>query len=344
MRDEENMDELFTKVWKDESTRWKIFFIFINALFSILCALITQNIVLTIIYIIIVAFIDVCVAIYPYINLEKRINKILTLKAYIYLFFIFFASLPTFFGIVKKEIEISENLFSNLFANLFPNILGSLIVCSIINHITKFDYKQIVFSLMKEKKNYINIFIRIVFLGCFLNAVNYDVNEKWNWVNFFNSIYLFIIIFCGGIVLYTFVIRIIDNQYFGYTIKEVYPTMTLIVGMLFLLSCGIGPLFFKTGKHEPILLTMNSITACIIVIFLLVFLSRRTENKSNAYPFKIVLTFITVASANCIYNFYKWDKSGDWTQQLLSGGVIMVGVLTALLCANKIQKSKTKND
>lgn len=51
MRDEENMDELFTKVWKDESTRWKIIFIFINALFSTVYAFITQNIILTIIVI-----------------------------------------------------------------------------------------------------------------------------------------------------------------------------------------------------------------------------------------------------------------------------------------------------
>lgn len=339
------MDELLTKVWKDKSALWKIFFILLNALFSIFCALITQDIKLTVIYIIGVAIIDILVVICNYINLEKLINQTLTLKIYVkYIFFVFWASLPTFCGIVKHEIEISENLFANLFANFIPNILGTLIVCSITNHITRFDYKQITLSIIREKKNYINIFVRVAFLGCYINAVNYDVNEKWRCINLANSIYLFIIIFCGGIVFSTFVIRIIDSQYFGYTAKEVYPTMTLVAGILFLVSCGAGPLFFNVGKHEPILLTINSITACILVIFLLVFISRRTENKSNTYPLGRVLLFIIAIIINCGYNFSKWDKSGDWIQQLLSGGAILIFVLFALLWANKMQKSEVKND
>lgn len=265
------------------------------------------------------------------------------LKAYLkYIFLVFVASLPTICRII--EIEISEKLFANLFVNLVPNILGALIVCSISNHISKFNYKQITYSLIKEKKNYINIFIRVGFLGCYINAVNYNINEKWEWINVINSIYLFIIIFCGVILFSTFVIRIIDNQYFGCTAKEVYPSMTLVVGILFLVSCGVGPLCFNTGKHEPILLLMNSISACILIIFLLVFVSRRTENNPNTYPLFRVGLFVIIACINCGYNLYKWDKSGDWIQQLFSGGAILVIVLFALLFANKMQKSKMKND
>lgn len=339
------MDVLLTKVWNDKSARWKVIFILLNASFSILCALVTQNIILTVIYIIGVVIIDILVVISDYINLEKHIKKILSLKSYVkYLILIFFAALPTICGIGMKEIDFSENPFSNLFTNLVPNILGALIVCSIINHISKFDYQQIVYSLIEEKKNYVDIFIRVGFLGCYINAVNYDVNEKWQWINFFNSIYLFIIVFCGVIVFSTFVIRIIDNQNFGKTAKEVYPNMTLFVGILFLISCGAGPLFFNVGKHEPILLIMNSVTACVLIIFLLVFVSRRTENKSNTYPIVRVLLFIIAAGINCIYNCCKCDEVGDWPSQLFSGGGILAIVLIALLFANKMQRARTRVD
>lgn len=104
------------------------------------------------------------------------------------------------------------------------NILGAMIVCSFIYHISTFNYEQIVYSLIKKIKNYLNIFIRIGFLGCFLNSANYKVNEKWNLLNLTNSIYLFIIIFCGVIVLSSFVIRIIDSTYFGHSFEEIYCT------------------------------------------------------------------------------------------------------------------------
>lgn len=145
------------------------------------------------------------------------------------------------------------------------NILGAMIVCSFIYHISTFNYEQIVYSLIKKIKNYLNIFIRIGFLGCFLNSANYKVNEKWNLLNLTNSIYLFIIIFCGVIVLSSFVIRIIDSTYFGHSFEEIYPKRTLIWGELFLISCGVGPLVFKIGNHEPILLAFNSVTACVII-------------------------------------------------------------------------------
>lgn len=333
------MDELLTKAWKDEIVRWRIIFILLNALFSILCILITQNVIVSSLFVVGIAIIDILVELSKYTNLKKLISKLFTIKIYwYYICFFFIASLPTILGIYKKEIEVQKNLFGILFVNMVPNILGALIVCSIIDHISKFNYEQIIYSLIKEKKNYINIFIRIGFLGCFLNSANYKVNEKWNLVNFTNSIYLFVIIFCGAVVLSSFVIRIIDNKNFGDTFEKVYPKATLRFGELFLISCGIGPLVFKIGKHEPILLAMNSITACLIVIFLAVFISRRTENTANKHPFKSIIEFILVACGNCGYNFYKWDKSGNWGQQFFSGIAILMLVLVLLICANKIQK------
>lgn len=337
------MDELLTKAWKDEFVRWRIIFIVLNAFFSVLCIFITQNVVVSSLFVVGIAIIDILVEISKYINLKKLIKKLFSINIYwYYIGFVFLASLPTILGLLKKEIEVQKNLLSIVFVNMFSNILGALIVCSIINHISKFNYEQIIYSLIKKKKNYINIFIRIGFLGCFLNSANYEVNEKWNSVNFANSIYLFVIIFCGVVVFSSFVIRIIDNNNFDYTFEEVFPKMTLYIGELFLISCGVEPLFFRIGKHEPILLAMNSITACIIVIFLAVFISRRTENATNKYPFKSIIAFILIACANCGYNFYKWDKSGNWSQQIFSGVSILIFVLALLLWANKIQKSENK--
>lgn len=339
---------MLKKIWKDERVCWRIIFILLNAFFSILCILITQNILISSFFVVGIAIIDILVEISKFIDLEKVINKLFSIKIYwYYIGFIFLALLPTIIG--REEIEIQKNLSGKLFVNAVPNILGALIVCSIIEHISKFNYKNIVCLLIKEIKNYINIVIRIGFLGCFLNSANYKVNEKWNLVNIANSIYLFVIIFSGAIVLGSFVMRIVDTEYFGFTFKKVYPNKTLFFGELFLISCGIGPLCFKLGKHEPILLMMNSISACIIVIFLAVFISRRTEDTSDIHKikriiafgihkFKWIILFILIAGINCAVNFYNWDKSGNWSQQIFSGVAILIFVLSLLLWLNKVSK------
>lgn len=334
------MNELITKILKDKPVLWRIFFILLNALFSILCAFITQDIILTILFIIGTAIIDILAVIYIYLNLEERINKIFKSK-YKYLFFIFWALSPTIFGVMSKEIDIYDNFPSNLFANLFPNILGTCIVCSIINDISKFGYERIVYLLMQSKKELINTFIRVAYFGCFLNAVNYDIDDKLKCTNIFNSIYLFIIIFCGTIAVVSFVLRIIDKQKFNCTAEEIYPSKTLFWGGLFLFSCGVGPIFFGVGKHEPILLIINSITACMISIFLFLFIIHRTENKPNTYPIKPVFRFIMFSILNCIWNYCNWDKTGNILQQFLSGFVIFVFVGELLLYVYIAQNRET---
>jgi len=335
------MDELFTKIWNDEPVRWRIFFVMLNALFSSFCALVTQNIIVTIIFVCGTALIDILVEICNYLDLENTIDQIFAIEWYKrYLFFIFIASLPAICGILLKEIDISERLTEKLFANLVPNILGALVVCSIMDHISKFDYKQVVCSLIRSKKDFLNIFMRIAYLGCFLNAVSYKMNDERKWTNIVNSVYIFIIVYCGAIVLTSFVLRVIDKEYFYRTAKEIYPAKTLFFGGLYLISCGASPILFGIEKHEPILLTINSVTAGAIAIFLFVFVARRTENKSNTYPFMTIFGFIAFLCLNCGINFYKWDKTGNISQQLISGIVIFIFVLALLLWANKMQKIK----
>ena len=320
--------------------RWKIFFILLNTFFSILCAIITNNLLWTIIFVIGTSIIDILVEINIYIKLEKFMGKIFMSK-WIYFFFAFLALLPTICGMIWKEINIFDDFPSKLFANLVPNILGTCIVCSIFNHISQFGYEQIVYSLMQSKKELLNTFVRITYFGCFINAVNYDINNNLKVTNFCNSFYLFFIIFFGTIAVVSFVLRIIDKQKFNYTIEKIYPSKTLIWGDLFLISCSIGPILFGIEKHEPILLLMNSITASVIVILLFVYLVRRTENESKAsikFFFETVFIFIVIAALNCILNFWKWDKTGDILQQFYSGLVILVFVCALLLYVNILQK------
>lgn len=326
------------KIWKDKPMRWRIFFIFLNALFSILCAWITQNLVITSIFIIGTAIIDVLVEIHVYLELKKRIIQIFRSR-WTYCFFAFWAFSPTIGGMICKEINIWDNFPSLLFANLVPNILGACIVCSIISHMSKFGYEKIVYTLIQSKKEVLNVFIRLAYFGCFINAVNYNLNGKIKCTNVLNSIYLFLIIFSGTIVVVSFVFRIIDKRKFNYTAKEIYPTKTLFWGGLFLFSCGIGPIFFGIEKHEPILLLMNSITASMIAVFLYVYIVHRTENESNTWLFKPVFGFIVFSIINCIWNFCEWDKTGDYLQQFRSGFGILVFV-AALLCYVSYKQNK----
>lgn len=337
------MDELFTKIWKDEPVRWKVFFILLNAFFSVLCGVITQDVLITVIYVVGTALIDILVEICNYMDLEKAVGRIFAIKKYKrYLFFLFLAALPAVCGIAVKEIDVSERLPAKLFVNLVPNILGAMIVCSIMDHISKFGYQQTVSSLMRSRRELLNVFMRIAFFGCFLNAVNYKMKDGWNWTNIVNSVYLFVIVYCGAVALASFVLRIIDLEYFHRTAREIYPAKTLFFGGLFLASCGAGPILFGIEKHEPVLLMMNSVTAVAIAIFVAVFVARRTENRSNTYPFRMMILFIAAMGLNCWYNFVRWDKTGNISEQLISGSVIFIFVLALLLWADKMQQIKTQ--
>lgn len=331
------MNELITKIYNNKPMLWRIFFIFLDAFLSFLCSVITRNILITILFIIGTALMDISIEIHIYLNLEEWIIQVIRGKGK-YLFFAFWALLPTIGGKISGEIDILDNFPSMLFANLVPNILGTCIVCSIIDHISKFGYEQNVYSLIQSKKGLLNIFIHVTYFGCFINAANYYINDKWKCTNILNSMYLFIIIFCGAIAVFSFVSRIISKQKFDCTAEEVYPSKTLFWAAVFLISCGAGPIFFGIEKHEPILLLMNSITAFMMAMFLLAYIIHRTENKSKTYPFKQIIGFFVLVGANCLFNFYKWDKTGDILQQFYSGIAIFVFAVVLLLYIYSLQK------
>ena len=336
------MDEILTKVWKNKAVLWKIVIIVESAGFSVLCAFITQDIVITSVYILITAFIDIMAEIIDFIHLDGIIYNMFKMNKYIkYLFFVGFALLPTVCGLFIGELTMEgiEDLPVLFFINLFPNVMGAMIVCSVIGHISKLGYMQFVYVLIRSKKELLSVFIRVVFWGCYLNAVNYEVHDTWNYANIVNSIYLFFVISFGILAMGSFLLRLIDKQSLNKTAKQVYPTLTLFFAVVFLFSCSVAPLKMGIGKHEPFLLGINTITAFVTSLFILKFVIRKTENKSKKYPFFEFLILGFAMFANSFYSLYKWNGTGDVIGQIRSGICILVVVLSLLLYINYKQSS-----
>lgn len=329
------MDEKLTKIWKDENMRWRIIFIVISTLLSAVFAYLTQKIVLTIIFIIATACIDILVESYKYIKFVFGIKRIVGLKKKNrYILFVGFAIFPTLCGLVElvRSNQINDrNLFLNLCNNFISNILGALIVCSIINHIKKFNYEQIIENFIVSRKNVYNTFLKVAVFACFVNAVNFDLKNEPLIMNIVNKVYLNFIIFYGMCFFYTFALRIIDKTPFSFSIKEIYPTGVLVWGGGFLISCNISAFFGVEKSSYPILLLINTITAFVVAIGILILLSKRTENTSDFYPWKRLMPFVIAIGANCYFGFKFCDDIGSIVEQFISGGAIFLVSLALIL-------------
>ncbi len=341
------MDKFLTNIWEDKEVLWKIAVICESAFCSVLCAVITQNIIITVIYILITALIDIIVAVDKYIHWGNAIVRMFRIKnSYKYLFFVGFALLPVICGILVKEIRFSGagDIPSVFFVNVLPNVLGAFIVCSMIAHISGLGYEQFACTLLQSRKEFFNIVIRGFFWCCYLNAVNYAADDSWRYANYINSLYLFVIVSFGAVAVGVFLFRLMDKQPFSkdndddYTAKRVFPSWTLFASALFLFSCGAAPIYAKIGKHEPVLLCLNTITALIVASFLLKFAVRKTKKNRKEYPIVAFSGFCAFIIFNCAYNFYKWDRTGDIASQVKSGVTILAIVFFSLLYLNKMQK------
>ena len=347
-----SMNKFLTKVWNNKEVRWKIIIIIVSAGCSVLCSLLTKNMILTAIYIGITAVVDIISVIEELINWDRILDKIFEIKNRIknlswikYWIFVVFGLLPSFGSVIKK-IVISgikiRDIYSVLFVNIFPNVCGALIVCSLVAHMSNLDERQFVSALIQPKKGLFNVIIRVIFFTCYLNAVNYKANDYWKYANYVNSAYLFFIISCGAIAMISFLSRLVDNQPFPYETKKAFPKWTMFFSALFLISCGAGPLIAKIGKHEPFLLLLNSITTIIIFVFLLWFIVRKTNQSSEEYPIVEFFIFLAFVIANCIVNLYKWDRTGDIISQLVSGGLILFCAIILLLFLGHLQSKNIK--
>lgn len=340
------MDEIITKILKDNFLRWRIVLILFNAVLSVLFAVITQNIFHTVVFVIISAILDILAEAYDLLKFDLYIKKLFYIKQFKrYFSLVFFACLPTIGAIFLDKIS-SDSYIIQIFNNLIPNILGALIVSSMFDHIEKFDYNNMISSLIKSKKEMINVFLRISFFASYLNALNYKLNNDWKYMNMSNSIYIFVIVVYGAVAFTTFALRIINPEPFNNKIKSIYPTTTFIYGVLFLVSCGSLQLIVHTREIETILLLFNSLTACVILIGILFLMANRKENKSDIYPIKRILFFILSIVINLLLCFWHWQIDKRVQEQLLSGMIIFAFTVVLFLFVNmkqngnKIEKSE----
>ena len=341
-------NKFLTTIWNNKEVRWEIGIIIVSAGCSALCAAITKDMILTVIYIGITALIDIISEIESkmegLIDWEKIIGGIFKIKRWIkYVVCVGLAVLPTLLGVGLKEVAFSgiKDIPSIFFVNIFPNVCGALIVCSLIAHISKLDEKQFVSALTQAKRSLFNIIIRIGFFACYLNAVNYKADDSWKWANLANSLYLFFIIFIGAVAVVSFLSRFIDNRPFPYTSGEVFPTSTLFYSTLFLFSCCVAPLIAKVGKHEPLLLFFNTITTGFIFGWLLWFIGRRA-NQKDKYPIVQFVSFMTIDLVICFFSFSNWNETRDIMGQIMSGGLILGAANIILLYLNHLRIKNLK--
>lgn len=341
----DEMDNKLTKIWKDEDTRWRILFIIISSVLSAVFAYITKNIILTIAFIIVTACIDLLVELYKYIKFDFCVRRIFDMKkGSRYLFFVTLSILPAFFGFVELVCTTQmddRSLLLNLCNNLVSNILGALIVCSIINHIKRFNYEQIIENFIVLRKDVYNSFLKITVFACFINAVNFNLNSKLPIMNKTNKIYLIFIIFYGMFVFYAFALRIIDKTSFSFSIKEIYPKGVLGWAGVFLFSCNISVFLGDEKGSYPILLLINTITAFTVAVGILFLLAKRAENSSDSYPLGYFLAFGIAIALNSWAGFKCCKDIGNVMDQIISGGVLFVAALFLLLY---LARKQAKND
>lgn len=114
-------------------------------------------------------------------------------------------------------------------------------------------------------------------------------------------------------------------------------------------SCGTAPLFAKVGKHEPVLLLLNTFTATLVFGCLLAFLSHKTDQTNKEYPIKEMIAYLVFIIWYCYFNFSHWDGNDDISSQLLSGlailifGIILIAFTFGLQRMNS-KKAAAEND
>lgn len=98
----EKWNEEATRVWNNTYTRWRIIWISSGTILSSVFTLLTQNIRLTIGFIVITGIIDLLVELNEYIQFDFFLKRIFRRRRiYRYLRFIFLAVLPAISGIFE---------------------------------------------------------------------------------------------------------------------------------------------------------------------------------------------------------------------------------------------------
>lgn len=324
------MNKFLTDLFKDKAKLFKILCIMSFIASSIACSIISKSVVITSGYAVLTGIFSLCEILYPDAILKKLINLLMSVnKKIIFCIFILIALLPVMIGFFKKEIIFygMSDFVEKMFNNPVPNCLGVLIVYSLIKHISKFSDIETLYSIIKSKKNFCGVVLQLIFIVSFLNAINYTISDEFKWTNLFNSIHLFVIVFCGATVTYVFSLRLISKQPFGFNVNKVYPTATLLYVFLFLLSCGFSPIIWGNAKHEVILIVFNSFAALSVIWFLFYLIKNVTIKDANEYPYFAPILFSGLIVLNLFANLFLGKEGINKKMQFISGFFVLVIIL-----------------
>ena len=327
------MNKFLTDLINDRERLFKSICIVTVALSSIACGMISSSLVVTVIYTLSTAIFCLCEINYSDAILRKLIELLINVnKKTIFFFFIVIALLPVIIGFFTKEIifEGMADFIEEMFNNPVPNCFGVLIVYSLIKHISRFSKMETIYSIVTSRKYFYEGVLQFGFIASFLNAINYTISDEFKWTSFFNSVHLFVIVFCGVIVTYIFCLRLISEQPFEVSVKKVYPTSTLFFVFLFLVSCGLSPIIWGNAKHEVMLLVFNSLTALIVIWFLFYLIKNKTLKNANEYPYAAPLLFSVLIVLNLFANLFLGKDGINKKMQFISGFFILLIMLVLI--------------
>lgn len=332
------MDKILTKIFKNEAQWFKVLLIFVNTVASILCAVITKNTAITVMYIMITGFLNLCAVVYAFPEFEKFFSKILCInEKEKYIFFVGLAILPTLSGLICGELDFSR--IASYFDNLPPNLFGALTICSLLHHISKFELEPIVDSFTRTKKIFIMFVMPIVFNFAFLNAINYTLGNELKLTYFFNGIHLFNVVFWGVSVLFIFMCHIWVSPLSGYNGKQLYPCRMLIFLFFFLAFSGIPPIFLKEIKPSLVLLTFNTIAILIAAWFIFFLIVSRTSKSLTDYPWKALTIFSGASFAILGVSWACSANTSNVTVQVISSSIVIIACLMLVFLMRYLMKN-----
>lgn len=331
-------------------------FALVKAVCSAMCAFITNNILITLIYIFFTTAIDVLAVTYEEVRLENIVNKIFKIKDIVlYTVFIIIAFLPTIICFIFKEISytgVCDFLIKRSY-NWFPNIFGALIICSFIKYLSTLKAQEILCAALNMKRELFDIIMRCGFMIAFLNAINHSLRNEQKIAEFFNIFHLCVVVFLGVVALGAFALWLVSGpntepeKLVSETNTEpektkIYPVSSLWLCFGFLLSCLLLPCVLENVENEWIMLVLNSITAITVAWSFLIFVKRKHRLQLKDCPIGAVTLFtIGVLIVMCVgvVNMEIGEKSSI-IRQLISGTIVLSGTVVLLLTINSIQKKR----
>lgn len=331
-----NIFGFFTRVFADPNFKDKARILLYNGLFSFLCAYITDNIILTGVYISFTIFLSLFAMTWKH-RKKFFLSEFLKKHAWVrWPFFIIVAVLPaairTIQGIQSGEFVVSQDFFRNLAANFF----GAITICSILGYTLKFDQEWLRKS---PDTSFVENLLLICFNAAFLNAVNYTLNNI-SLANIANAFHLYLVIRVGFYNVLILLILITGENSPDIPPTKMYPRWTLLWAFLFLLSYGLLMcLQSDETEKEWILFIFNCIALLIAAWYVLYCIYRRTEGKCEEYPWIALFVFsaavIALAIILPVVSGQKSNTEATVKLQFKSGIAILLGIFFGIYLMNK---------